>query len=454
MITPQHFISRMLLQWNGITCSDDGEKVYAVAYNGPLYRSLDYGVTWTVHYSPEQAWSSISCDFTCSYVIASAGYSSIDTTGLGSLYRYYDLIDSVWTETTASSESYSFVASSASGQDMYAAVYNGYVYASHDFGATWSASSTTVDEWVTITVDDSGYRVAVGAGGYSQIGSIYISSDAGGSWQDSGAGLKQWTSLSSNADGTRVLGSGYYDLLYLGTELYGSIAPSTVPSHFPSHEPFTVPSHFPSHEPSAVDTARVPSHFPSYAPSGSNDRKADDDSESGGLLTITLDMHYGSIIAVLLALGAGYCTSGYIYHLRQKCTNKACVLVNISWKTFVLNAPLSAVALCSHVLTTIHLLDGNSRNEALGVVYAFCITIEGTLALIICAGGLFGIACSERFYLCPYMKTTALNLKPREFAIVALFALVGVKNVVFLPWKSTKFSKRSGGILTFSYLRW
>jgi photosystem II stability/assembly factor-like uncharacterized protein len=56
-----NWVSRAsLLNWKSICCDSTGKYLYAVATNQGIYASYDYGVTWSVSYSVNISWTSVS----------------------------------------------------------------------------------------------------------------------------------------------------------------------------------------------------------------------------------------------------------------------------------------------------------------------------------------------------------------------------------------------------------
>ena len=85
------------------------------------------------------------------------------------------------------------------GKYQSAVVYNGYIYISDDYGATWDTADS-VRLWVDIAVSSSGqYQVACVESGY-----IYTSDDYGASWTQRGISAA-WISIS-------ISGTGQYQM--------------------------------------------------------------------------------------------------------------------------------------------------------------------------------------------------------------------------------------------------
>jgi len=155
--------------------STSGQYQTSVVKNGSIWRSSDYGATWsdadiTVDGSAQTslAWYSVSLSATGQYQSANV----TDQTSVG--------------------------------------IYN-YIYVSSDYGATWiSITSTGTQDWRSISISASGkYQTALG---YNT--SIYVSSDYGSNWSAvTSVGGKIWYS-------TCISASGQYQFALTNSTLY------------------------------------------------------------------------------------------------------------------------------------------------------------------------------------------------------------------------------------------
>src|SRR5262245_33146272 len=109
-----------------------------------------------------------------------------------------------WTPTTAPTNSWSAVASSADGAKLVAAgiTYNGDapVYTSTNSGASWRAVTNISwsSNW-SVAVSTDGTKMVTASGG-----AIYRSSDSGASWTNTSAPITSWIALASSADGDKL----------------------------------------------------------------------------------------------------------------------------------------------------------------------------------------------------------------------------------------------------------
>jgi hypothetical protein len=121
-----------------------------------------------------------------------------------------------WQHTSAPSESWTSVASSADGTRLVAAIgeqgftFSGSLLLSADSGATWAEALTNapVRVWSSAATSADGSQLAMGTGGVfsSQIvGLVYTSTDSGLTWSTSDSPVEYWAALAMSADGGRVV---------------------------------------------------------------------------------------------------------------------------------------------------------------------------------------------------------------------------------------------------------
>ncbi|HRY52046.1 MAG TPA: sialidase family protein [Candidatus Paceibacterota bacterium] len=223
--------------WKAVATSADGTRLVAAGdarhivgvYNipgppAPIYVSADAGATWTQASAPSNTWSSVACSADGARLVAATapayppgGDSALFVDGL--IYTSPDW-GVTWTPTSAPSNSWSFVASSADGTQLVAVAAvdpkyggDGSVYASSNSGVTWTKTSAPSNNWTSIASSADGARlVAVAAPywdwhsqNYVGEGAIYRSLDSGASWTQNSAPTNYWQSVASSADGTKLV---------------------------------------------------------------------------------------------------------------------------------------------------------------------------------------------------------------------------------------------------------
>jgi uncharacterized repeat protein (TIGR02543 family) len=156
-------------KWHALATSADGSKLYAgVDDGGSLYRSTDFGVTWSV--------------------IA-------DTSG----------------------KNWFSIASNIDGTKVAAVDRGGHIWTSTDSGSTWTQRSVgAVRNWESIASSSDGSKlVAVASNGDSN-GYIYTSSNSGVSWSSNlaPAGTNKFTGVASSNDGTYLAATTWANGIY------------------------------------------------------------------------------------------------------------------------------------------------------------------------------------------------------------------------------------------------
>jgi len=119
-------------------------------------------------------------------------------------------VGATWSQKTSdATRNWIPVAMSSDGKYQTAAVYDGYIYGSSDYGATWSQKTSTTRNWRSAAMSSDGkYQTAVVYDGY-----IYGSSDYGTTWsQKTSDATRNWRSAAMSSDGkyqTAVVYDGY-----------------------------------------------------------------------------------------------------------------------------------------------------------------------------------------------------------------------------------------------------
>jgi photosystem II stability/assembly factor-like uncharacterized protein len=176
-------VSTSMSTGQGLTCSDDGKRVYVVTSNGTLLKSTDYGASWT---------SSVviptSDRFIGDVLLTSAGVLRL-VTGFNPTTRVYTSYNDgvAWQSTlVGQGDTWSGAVDSCGGESIYLANEDYWarlstksnIFASTDGAATWRSA---------LTIDTPGLNgsVAVGAGlvaAQSIRRGVYLSDDKGKNW--------------------------------------------------------------------------------------------------------------------------------------------------------------------------------------------------------------------------------------------------------------------------------
>ena len=189
--------------WYSVAMSSNGQYQTAVVNGGYIYRSNDYGVTWSQVSSYDYSIVNYPIGWLSVAMSANGQYQSV---GGDNTYIYISNDYGVtWTQGT------SFVcrsiAMSSNGQYQ-TAVTSSYIYRSIDFGVTWNqATSGSVQNLYSVAMSSDGkYQTTVEYGNY-----IYRSTDFGVTWTQVGSS-QYWYSIAMSSNGQyqfAVVDSGY-----------------------------------------------------------------------------------------------------------------------------------------------------------------------------------------------------------------------------------------------------
>jgi hypothetical protein len=150
---------------NNVTCSANGQYVYASTNGGLLHYSIDFGSTWNQNTAYSKNWTGITCSANGQYVYACTN---------GEYLYYSSNFGSTWTQVTTVGSTNPFtgnwigITCSANGQYVYAIINNtsandntDYFYFSQNFGSTWDrvSSNTTDAIWYGITCSANGQYI-------------------------------------------------------------------------------------------------------------------------------------------------------------------------------------------------------------------------------------------------------------------------------------------------------
>jgi hypothetical protein len=202
--------------WQSIAMSESGEIQTAVRYS-QIYQSTDYGVSWTLL----QTFSDVS--FTNVEMSASGQYQTA-VAGADYIYRSSDF-GSTWSSVGPIKE-WTNIAVSGSGQYQTATTANEYAYVSNDYGLTWVAKlNDAVRSLLGVSMSGSGqYQTIVEQGGTATSlfynGKIHVSTDYGNTWSQKSV-LGDWYNVAISASGQYQIAVG--DINEVGTQLYRSI---------------------------------------------------------------------------------------------------------------------------------------------------------------------------------------------------------------------------------------
>ncbi len=203
--------------WSSLKMSLNGNFAIGCIYNGFIYYSQDYGMTWAKSNAPSAFWTSVSMSATGQYAIACSQQSN------NKIY-YSSNYGVTWavsnsTSSATSGTGWQCVSMSATGKYAVGSLWNGTVgtvYYSSDYGVNWTQSTTTeTGKWISIAMSATG-QIVFGCID-KQLGQVYFSSNYGASFSvrtDSPEGY--WSDIAISASGQYVIGfnGGYWFIVY------------------------------------------------------------------------------------------------------------------------------------------------------------------------------------------------------------------------------------------------
>ena len=218
--------------FGSVTLSADGNKLVAVVGDysspGPIYISTNSGVTLTQTTAPTNNWMSVASSADGTKLVAAA----MNSEG-GFIYASTDS-GLTWALTGApTNNNWVTVASSADGSKLvaaswYAFVSNhiyGCVYTSTNFGMTWTPNNVPDAQWQSVAASADGTKLVAVA--VEPFGLICSSTNSGATWISNAVPSESWHSVASSADGNQLVVAGMVDQSFNPGHVYIS---QTTPS--------------------------------------------------------------------------------------------------------------------------------------------------------------------------------------------------------------------------------
>lgn len=206
-VSPTGYNSTM---WSSITISDTGQYQSAVAYNTNIFISNDYGVTWTTT-GDALEWASIDMNSNAQYQTA------VDTNGF---IHVSDNSGVSWSTPIPEigRKDWRAVVVSFTGQYQTALSFNDAIYISGDYGANWTKIYALTVPWASVAMSSSGqYQTAC-----VDNGGVYISTNYGNTWTlNSDLGEQLWSDVAISGTGQYQSLLSRYDNIYMSTD-YGA----------------------------------------------------------------------------------------------------------------------------------------------------------------------------------------------------------------------------------------
>ena len=195
--------------WLSIAASADGNKLVAAAFggfffqgisgsflSGPICTSTNSGLTWQETTAPSQVWHAVTSSADGSKLAAVVQY--------GGIYTSTNSGESWAQATNAPTAFWNAIASSADGSELIAAIPGaayvaGAIYISTNSGTTWNLTSAPNDEdWMSVSASADGSKLLATAGD----GWVYFSTNSGAIWTQASLPNVGWQASAVSSDGT------------------------------------------------------------------------------------------------------------------------------------------------------------------------------------------------------------------------------------------------------------
>ena len=218
-----------------VASSADGTKLVAAEDSGEFYgayssmpclifTSTNSGVTWTESTAPSNYWSAVASSADGVRLAATTASDLSGFQGTGSIYTSLDS-GTTWTRASLPSNSWYSIASSADGNTLAVLSWTN-IYISKNGGTTWNQTEPAeVYYWSSICISEDGAKLAAAShysGPPAYNGRIITSTNYGATWALTSAPENYWTSVASSADGTKLVAAadGYFGdgFIYTSTD--------------------------------------------------------------------------------------------------------------------------------------------------------------------------------------------------------------------------------------------
>ncbi|CAK0771439.1 hypothetical protein CCP3SC5AM1_720018 [Gammaproteobacteria bacterium] len=196
-------VSGDVCDWRCIASSFDGTKLIAGTIDGKIYISLDSGASWQQKAIVRQiSGVSISSDGSKLFAIA-IGFPVAYSFDAGENWDVFNMdANHLWD-----------VASSSSGELIFAGGQNDFIYVSTDYGNTFEQKGI-INNWGPVASSSSGQvLVAISAGDY-----IYVSTDFGVSWVPR-ENQREWVGVSISSGGSIITACVFGGMIYRSTDV-------------------------------------------------------------------------------------------------------------------------------------------------------------------------------------------------------------------------------------------
>jgi hypothetical protein len=214
--------------WIAVVSSTDGNTLIALPADGPLYKSIDSGKTWSPTNTPSTLLNCIALSADGTKVVAGAWD---DFTYAHSLLYTSTNSCASWNTNNSPAQYWTSIASSANGARFVAVAVNptatGPICTSFNSGRSWQVTSAPQDNWYAVASSSDGVKLIAAVSG----GQVYTSKDAGTNWTPTILPSAAWDSMASSADGTKLIAAqNYGGTIYTSTNSGVDWKQANVPS--------------------------------------------------------------------------------------------------------------------------------------------------------------------------------------------------------------------------------
>lgn len=187
--------------WTGIGMSLDGQIQAACIQDGLVYRSSNYGASWSSISTGNKRWNDIAVSGDGLVIVGCE--KPTDVTGL--LYKYES---GSWTTLiSVDVAQWNDVAISQTGTYILAAAMDNIVKKSADSGSTWTTFTTSGASFTDCTMSQSGQYMAYCSVSETVFnGYIYVSTNYGVSWTKLTSYPALWNDIAISDDGQIIIG--------------------------------------------------------------------------------------------------------------------------------------------------------------------------------------------------------------------------------------------------------
>jgi len=190
-----------------LASSADGTRLVAGVYGGSIYTSTNSGGTWKATTAPTEDWFGISSSADGSKLVA-APFGTAST----GVPLYVSINAGVtWTAANSPSTNWWAVACSTDGTKVvatcgpYSGVGTGLVYRSTNSGFTWTKTSAVIPNWFMIGSSADGTKLVATA----FPGGLFTSTNSGTTWAQASAPTANWCGVACSADGNKWVAAAY-----------------------------------------------------------------------------------------------------------------------------------------------------------------------------------------------------------------------------------------------------